>query len=208
MPWNYYAEEGEPGVRSGFPILPVWSGAYDPMVEASKSNYLRFKTYSSIFSLDKKEVDDCINPDNYAHPNMCYRQPYRLKIFNSRKQVVGTVTVPRSVTERLGGNHEFIVLSRKTLIDDIRNELYQRDVKNPPPTREWSGDITREEVGGLFPITGDEMAMSPDFDCRVFDVHKPWPLYRVMLIERMQHDVAYRRGLGKIHVDGFWEGSL
>ena len=58
------------------------------------------------------------------------------------------------------------------------------------------------------PITEDEMAMSPDFDCRVFDMHKPWPLYRAMLIERIQHVVAYRRGLGKIHVDGFWKESL
>ena len=136
------------------------------------------------------------------------RQPYRLKIFNSRKQVVGTVTVPMSIIERLGGNREFIVLIQTTLTDDIRNELYQRDVKNPPPTREWSGDITKEEVGGRFPIIEDEMAESPDSYCRVFDMHKPWPLYRAMLIERLQHDVAYRRGLGKIHVDGFWEGSL
>ena len=40
------------------------------------------------------------------------------------------------------------------------------------------------------------------FDPRYYSKQKPWPLYEVLLIER-QGDVAYRIGIGYVHVDAF-----
>ena len=132
-----------------------------------------------------------------------------LKVHNSKQQAVGYDIVPRSVTDSLGGRHEFIVLSRTTLADEIKNELYQRDIQHPPPIRDYEKDLPGEDYG-LYIISADEVDLMPDFDRRVFDMQKPWPLYWVMLIERkqyhvegVQHDIAFRQGLGKIHTDGF-----
>ena len=206
-PWSYYVEQGEPDVRFSFPILPVPSIGRPLMEEASNSDYLRFRTLSAMFYLDKEDIRRSQNPDTHVHPVACYHQPYRFKVYNSEQQVVGYVTVPRSVTDRIGGKHEFVVFSRTTSTDDTHNELYKRDVQHPPPMRNYAEDFGEDR--GPYPVTSEELALRPDFDCRVFDMHKTWPLYWVMLIERMQYDVAYRRGLGKIHTDGFWrEGPV
>lgn len=109
----------------------------------------------------------------------------------------------------------FIVLSRTTLTDDIRDELYKRNIQQAPPLRDYKED-TQSEDRSPYPLTADETNMKPDFDCRVFDMHKTWPLYWVMLIEEVQynvegkqHNIASRKGLGKIHVDAFWrEGAV
>ncbi len=200
-PWSYYIEESEPNVRFSFPIQPVPSVGRPLMEVASKSDYLRFRTLSALFYLDRKEIVRIQSPDAHVHPAQCYHQPYRLKVYNSKQHVAGYVTVPRSAIDRLGGEHEFIVISRTTLTDDFHNELYKRDVLHPPSIRNYAEDFG--EYQGPYPVTADEIDLMPDFDCRVFDMHKPWPLYWVMLIERMQYDVAYRRGLGKIHTNAF-----
>ena len=95
------------------------------------------------------------------------------------------------------------------MTDDSKNEFCQRDIQHPPPIRDYEKDIPGEDYG-LYIISADEVDLMPDFDCQVFDMQKPWPLYWVMLMERkqyhvegVQHDIAFRKGLGKIHTDGF-----
>ena len=140
-PWSYYIEESEPNVRFSFPIQPVPSVGRPLMEVASKSDYLRFRTLSALFYLDRKEIVRIQSPDAHVHPAQCYHQPYRLKVYNSKQHVAGYVTVPRSAIDRLGGEHEFIVISRTTLTDDFHNELYKRDVLHPPSIRNYAEDL-------------------------------------------------------------------
>ena len=109
--------EDAPDVNYNWPILPA-TPREEEMVAKSTSNYLGFGTLSARFCIDRDEVDEVSKPENYAHPDLCNKQPYDLRVYNSSRQVVGTVGVPQGVTQRLGGWHEFIVLTRTTLSND------------------------------------------------------------------------------------------
>ncbi|KAI9763925.1 MAG: hypothetical protein M1839_006118 [Geoglossum umbratile] len=148
-----------------------------------------------------------------------------LAVFDSNKQVAGTVYVDGGFTTSSicgeGELFEFVALSRTTLLSGDSDPAWDKKAKsfvmekvednvgNEDDGKEDSSDDSSddddprstEEWNGL-PPRSTRYKLAYEFDDRYYYYKKPWCLYNVLLI-RWQDGVAYRLGVGRIHIDAF-----
>jgi hypothetical protein len=135
-----------------------------------------------------------------------------LNVYNADSRVCGTIHVPASLSIALHpGNYTFVRLSRTHLVcDETRYHVFPAD---------WDefdspSDETLEEMIGLDLEEDDDYEVVNDigdedglaFDGDVFPKDVPWCIYNVMLIET-QEGVSRRIGLGKVHINAFFQKS-
>ena len=204
---RYYIEEDQPGVQFNWPILPVPPSHAERLRQRAQSHFLCFWTRSAHFVLQQCELARALDEENSASSFPRYMQPYDLKVHNRAGQAVGKVSVSRSVALRLQFEDtrelEFIVLTRTTLSEDIHDTEYIRDVHAPADEEQDRAEARR---GTIHDPSEDERA-SHAFGGD-WNGHIPWPVYHVMMVERIgPNDAAYRLGVGKIHITAFWEAN-
>lgn len=128
-----------------------------------------------------------------------------LSIFDREGLRAGTVRVPGSIASDLvNGQHNFILLSRTRLDSELLNRdplkikkqslaNWSLDHKLPPP------EVTNEDNDSAWSKFSQHRFA---FDHRRYDADKLFCVYNVLLVE-WKDGVAYRLGLGWIHIDAF-----
>lgn len=152
------------------------------------TGYLRFLAETASFL--------CIHkPDDSAADNPP-AATCTLFVLDDQGNHAGTIL---AVSQILGSHSaqmcEFLALSRTTMAFDSTDPSWDTRTRSfLYPPQERPPLVSRKRV-----ISGQELNV---FDRKAFDMYKLWPLYNVLLIE-WKEGVAYRLGIGKIHVDAF-----
>jgi hypothetical protein len=119
-----------------------------------------------------------------------------LSVLDDQGNHAGTILAVSQILGSLcSGKLDFLALSRTTMAFDTTDPSWDTRTQSfLYPPQERPPLVSRKRV-----ITGQELNI---FDRKAFDMYKLWPLYNVLLIE-WKEGVAYRLGIGKIHVDAF-----
>ena len=213
-----YKEQGGSGVIFGNPTALENDRTTRKRVREG-SSHLEFRTLSASFYITKKH---CPKQEINGAITECSHENCTLYLFIVDGKCGGAVGLPGSIAKSLeSGKHEFILLSRTAIgrygywkDQDPPNESFPNDFEerhrypdeNDSSNEEGCNDppVNIESFGSnLHP---EHLVPGYGFDKRCFDEHKPWCMYNVMMIEK-KDGVAYRLGLGSVHIDAFFAAS-
>jgi len=119
-----------------------------------------------------------------------------LSVLDDQGNRAGTILAASQIRDSLYTQKlEFLALSRTTMAFNATDPSWDTRTKSfLHPPQERPPLVSRKRV-----VQGQELDI---FDRKAFDMYKLWPLYNVLLIE-WKEGVAYRLGIGKIHIDAF-----
>lgn len=197
--WHYYVHSDEPDTFHLHPTASEIERSPRLRIDTA-SGKLRFWALSASFSItgDHNIFTYVGNTESCADGShiVCL-----LSIFDHEGVLAGTVRVPGPIASDLAKmRHEFILLSRTRL--DSKN-LYEQD-----PLKIEKQSLANWSLDHIPPkITHDDTASDSSqpefaFDHKRYDAEKLFCVYNVMLVE-WKEGVAYRLGLGLIHIDAF-----
>lgn len=197
--WHYYAHSDEPDTFHLHPTALEIERS-PRLRRDTSSGKLRFWALSAFFNItgDHNIFTRVGNTESCADGShlVCL-----LSIFDHEGLLAGTIRVPGPVASDLAKmRHEFILLSRTRL--DSKN-LYEQDPLKIEKLSlaNWSLDHIPPQME-----QDDTASVSSEpefaFDHKRYDAEKLFCVYNVMLVERNE-GVAYRLGLGWIHIDAF-----
>lgn len=188
-------------------------------VSNSGPRLLKFRAWTVTFRLERQQ-EVGISWEAAYHSNIdpgsaCH---YSTKILDSERHVAGGVDMRHLIDleDIPDGDYELIVLSRTVLPGQWIRTDGQPSVPSytPKPDEDRSDaapssslSATSAEMDTLF-RTMSSVARMRFLNTRLCDisrynVFKPWPLYNVMVIKRIDN-IAYRVAIGKIHIDAIW----
>lgn len=196
---HYYIHSDEPDTFHLHPTALETERSPRLRIDTS-SGKLRFWALSAFFSMtgDHNIFTHVGKPGSCADGSHIVCQ---LSIFDREGILAGTVCVPGPIASDLAKTrHEFILLSRTRLENKY---LYEQDPLKleKQSLANWSLDHTPPEIK-QDDTASDSSQPEFAFDRTRYDAEKLFCVYNVMLIE-WKEGVAYRLGLGWIHIDAF-----
>ncbi|MCJ1229516.1 hypothetical protein MMC12_006183 [Toensbergia leucococca] len=156
------------------------------------THQLQFLALTAFFSIKGEPVPFA----TYEGPSGQYRL-YFLEIHNELDDAVGRINLSEEIASTVQpGTHEFVRLSRTG--QDLLAE-------NPPAPYQDFEDVPKSRQS--FPDQVQNISqIHTGVNWQRYNLKKPWCLFNVMMIQR-QEEVAYRVGVGKIHVDAFMQAK-
>ena len=199
--WHYYVHSDEPDTFYLHPTALETERPPRLRIETALGN-LQFWALSAYFSITGEHNIFT----RIRHPNSCNDGSHivcLLSIFDREGLLAGTVRVPGWIASDLAiGQHNFILLSRTRLDNKI---LVQDPLKiDKKSLANWSLDHKLPPPNQMNNNNNDTASLYPKFpfDPTRYDSEKLLCVYNVLLVE-WKDGVAYRLGLGWIHIDAF-----
>ena len=204
--FQYYVEDSNPDIWFRHPTAKEDERLSGPDLLPGTSH---FRFWASTVHLNV--IGEWCPPPNEKGPQ------WRMQLVDPDGYAWGHLTMPIDLLYQLDFkqyNYDLIAISRTThalsndeLSQGRNSKLHNRDVVIYPEKLIDSEDITMEKQS--FP---DEPSMENDkwklgIDRRRFDIHKPFCLYNLLLIE-WRADVAYRIAIGVGHIDGWAQSDV
>lgn len=186
---THYYQHNNPDIRCLHPVAPKHKRSNRLLIQPG-SHHLTFRANTAFFRISSR---CCVFPSNLPGQEIHTLCP-RL-IFDLDGFAAGAIYVPSHAVGTIEGEfQEFVCLSRRPrdrLDDGPVPQSPQDDFRNIPDK------VT------LYPYSSSAAARENSFDHRRYNIHKPWPLYSVMMIRRDNNGVASRIALGTMHVTAF-----
>src|SRR6266498_3241910 len=200
--WERHVDEGEvvyytrkDGNAESWFCHPI-PDRVDPQPSPINSNTGQLRLLAEITKLtvtDKHSGRWSQNPkcDEGVH-EMC-----ELSIFDSDGIRAGIVFVDGNTFRKLStGLHDFIKISQITLAHGRSDPAWNEN------TERYSGEPGHPPINPRPPLNAEDEL----FDPNRYDLNICWCLYNVVMIE-WQDDVAYRVGIGQVHIHAFDKAS-
>ena len=185
---THYYQHNNPDIWCLHPVAPKHKRS-DHLLIQPGSHHLTFRANTAFFRISPRCSAFPSNPLGQEIHILCPRPIFDLAGF-----AAGVLYLPsHSVGIPEDDFQEFVCLSRRPqnwLDDGPVPQSPQDDFKNIP------------DKAALYPYQRSAAASDCCFDHRRYNMHKPWPLYNVMMIRR-DNGVASRVALGTMHVTAF-----
>ncbi len=187
----YYYQAEKPEIWCLHPVAPKEQRRYYRLIQPG-SQLLVFRAYTAVLRISSTS---CTSLGEPLGDESGFTQS--LAIFGSDGFIAGKVFVPLQAIGKLKrSDQEFVCLSRRR-----RNQFDH----GPAPEDDFK-DIPDQVT--LYPYSHTEEELEAEFDSRRYNMHMPWPLYNVMMIERDEDgDLAKRIALGLMHVTAFVQAA-
>lgn len=198
----YYVEiGGDPAEWFCHPILPREERPSVSPMEAG-SGILQFYALSAFFEVTNQHAP---LPASWFY-NSCKSYEHiicHLSVFNQKGDRAGAVLIDSNMfNERGPGKYEFVVISQTTRFPSTVDPSWDSSTQTFLPSRA-DRKVAREPEES---DSDEEEDQKEVFDPRCYDNKKYWCLFNVLMIER-RDGIAYRLGIGKLHIDAFDEHS-
>jgi Heterokaryon incompatibility protein (HET) len=199
----YYYEHDNPDIWCLHPTAPKDQRLPLYLIH-SGSHQLRFNAHSAFFRISTTHRPAQYDPVSSCDQNVHILCP--IDVFDPDGFVAGTIYVPGRFlpTVQSPETKEFICLSRRRghYLESDFDKVYKADQnhKSHPTPEDDFRDIPDRVT--LYPEQRWLHHVDDKYDHRRYNKNKPWPLYNVMMIERVD-GVAYRVAIGIIHVTAF-----
>lgn len=198
---HYYVHSDEPDTFYLHPTALETERSPRLRIDSASGN-LRFWALSAYFSITG-EHNIFTGVGNTRSCNDGSHIVCLLSIFDREGLLAGTVRVPGSIASDLANieKQHFILLSR-TRLDD--KNLYEQDPLKieKQSLANWSLDHKRPEINQDDVTASESSEPEFAFDHTRYDAEKLFCVYNVLLVE-WKDGVAYRLGLGWVHIDAF-----
>ena len=185
---THYYQHNNPDVWCLHPVAPKHKRS-DHLLIQPGSHHLTFRANTAFFRISSRCPAFPSNPLGQEIHVLCPRSIFDLAGF-----AAGILYLPSHAVGTFESDfHEFVCLSRRPqgwLDDGPVPQSPQDDFKNIP------------NKAALYPYQNTAAARDCCFDHTRYNMHKPWPLYNVMMIRR-DNGVASRVALGTMHVTAF-----
>lgn len=191
----YYYRPEEPNLWCLHPVAAK-DKRHDRILIQPNHHYLTFKAYVATLCISTTHTDFNLDPVASCTPNAHILCP--VSILDNDGFAAGTIYLPgHESTILLNQKYEIVCLSRRRSDSD--------DGRLPPPAPEDGFKDTPRHVT-IYPVGQSLQVARMPYDPRRYNMHKPWPLYNVMLIRR-EKDVAHRVAIGLMHVTAFLQAK-
>jgi Heterokaryon incompatibility protein (HET) len=191
----YYYQPEEPNLWCLHPVATK-DERHDRILIQPSYHYLTFKAYVATLCISTTHRDFNLDPVASCTPDAHTLCP--VSILDNDGFAAGTIYLPGHESTILSNQkYEIVCLSRRRSDYDVRGF--------PPPTPEDDFKDTPGHVT-IYPVGESLQVARMTYDPRRYNMHKPWPLYNVMLIRR-EKDVAYRVAIGLMHVTAFLQAQ-
>ena len=189
---THYYQHNNPDIWCLHPVAPKHKRSDHLLIKPS-SHHLTFRANTAFFRISSRCRASPSNPLGQEIHTLCPRTIFDLAGF-----AAGVIYIPsHSIGTFEGDFQEFVCLSRlpqNRLDDGPVPQSPQDDFNNIP------------DKATLYPYQNTAAARDTCFAHRRYNMHKPWPLYNVMMIRR-DNGVASRVALGTMHVTAFGQAK-